>query len=86
VLVDVVTVLEVAMFIVNVVYMVAVRDGLTSVAVGVRLAVIGMDRGFAVTLSVVDVVDVVVVNDGLVAVTGKVLMIAGLRVPTRRFR
>lgn len=79
-LVDVVSVLKVPVSVMDVVDVVAVRDLLAVVVIGVWRPMIGVNFRLRVALSVVDVVDVVAVDDRLVPVTWKVLVVAGFGV------
>lgn len=67
-LVYVVAVLEVSVAVVQMVDVVAVLNRLTSVALGVRRAVIGVDLRLRMPLAVVDMVDMVAMLDGLMTV------------------
>ncbi len=72
----VVAVLEVPVTVVDMVDVVAVRNGLAAVVLGVGGSVIGMDPGLGVVFAVVNMVDVVAVHDGLMAVARQVLVVA----------
>lgn len=79
-LVNVITMLEVAVAIVNVVDVVVVFHGLAAVTLSVGAFVLGVDVSLAVVLVAVNVVDVTVVLDGLAAVAGQVLVVGDLNV------
>ena len=69
-LVDVVAMLVVTVSVVQMVDVVAVRDGLAPVALGVRPRVIGVDRLLRMALVAVKVVDVTLVRNSLATITG----------------
>jgi hypothetical protein len=75
VLVDVIAMLEVAVCVMDVVYMIAVGDCLAAVSFGVPARVAGVHRLLGVALVAVYVINVVVVLDGFAAVARVVLVI-----------
>jgi len=72
-----VTMLMVAVPVVDVVSMPVVFDGFVPVTFGVYAFVVLVDHFFGVLLAVVDVVSVSFVFDGFVPITGKVLVVRG---------
>jgi hypothetical protein len=78
VLVDVVTMLEVAVAIMDVVNVIAVGDHVAAVSLGVGAFVAGVQGLLGVALAAVHVVDMVLVPDGLAPVPRMMLVIGGL--------
>jgi hypothetical protein len=72
VFVDVVAVLVVPMAVVQVVDVIAARNGLAAVAVGVSYLVLSVEFALRVALFAVEVIEVVVVQDRLTPVVGQV--------------
>lgn len=83
-LIDVVAVLVVTMAVVHMVDVVAVRDGLAPVALGMGPRVIGVDRLLRMALVAMNVVDVILVRNCLATITGQVLMVDGFGVSRHR--
>lgn len=76
--------LEVTVPVVNMVNVIAVLDGLATVALGVGRSVISVEHGLGMAFTVVDMVNMVTVDDGLVTVAGQMFVILGFGVSIRR--
>lgn len=75
--VDVISVLEVAVPIVEVIHVVSVLDSLVTVSLEMGPLVIGMDDFLGMSLAIVKVVDVSLMLNGLVTISREMLVVGG---------